>query len=149
MLVLRQFLLEWLETREVWNNHTSLFGPNAGWLNLTEPRTVTCFSRGTVQKMDGAQCLCVFVNVCCRWGETAERVTISHEQVSDREKHQIREQVLTQPVVIDPSSTGHPEDYWSEAHLLSLVITTRSSDTQKEGKKQQRKTKQKPEQRGR
>lgn len=58
-------------------------------------------------------CLCVrlCVFVCSVWGRTAEKVTVAYEKVSDSEKHQIREQVLAQPVAIDPGSTGHPEEH--------------------------------------
>jgi len=55
--------------------------------------------------------MCVYVYVCLVWGRIAVRVTISYERVSDSEKHQIREQVLTQPVDIDPGSTSHPKDH--------------------------------------
>lgn len=52
-------------------------------------------------------CVCV----CVVRGWKAERVTAAYEQVSDSEKHQIREQVLTQPAAIDPGSTGHPAEH--------------------------------------
>lgn len=55
--------------------------------------------------------VCVLLCACLVWGWIAARLTISYEQVSDSEKHQIREQVLTQPVVIDPGSTGHPKNH--------------------------------------
>ena len=56
-------------------------------------------------------CLCVYVCVILVWGWIAGRVTAAYEQVSDSEKHQIREQVLTQPAAIDSGSTGHPTDH--------------------------------------
>lgn len=65
--------------------------------------------RGGEQEIDREVCVCV--HVCLVRGWIAERVTAAYEQVSDSEKHQIREQVLTQPVAIDPGSTGLPKHH--------------------------------------